>query len=130
MEKHYVDIDGYWGVLFVYDFDILDIDELADIMANFGVGDSEIRYAMRVLYGLNGGMTISQPDVGMSVIFVGEASSKEQFFDTLAHEIDHAQSAITEVYGVDYGSEDAAWLQGYIMRGITKWLIKDGYICE
>lgn len=129
MQKHYIDIDGYWGVLLVYEFSLLEIDEIADIMINFGVSSAEMRYAMRVLYGINGGMTISRPDVSMSVVFIGEASSIEQFFDTLAHELDHVQDTIDEVYGVEQGSEESAWLQGYLMRGVSKWLKKDGYIC-
>lgn len=68
-------------------------------------------------------------DLTMSVVIIGEASSSEQFFDSLAHEIDHVQDSILRRYNIEQGGEDGAWLQGYIMRGITKWLIKDGYIC-
>lgn len=130
MKKHYVDVDGYWGVLFVYDFDGWDSDEIVYIMRVFGVDESTIDKSIDVLYGINGGMTISRDDEKMSAIFVGQASTTEQFFDTLTHEIDHVQDAIDRWYGVPQGSEDSAWLQGYIMRGISKWLIKDGYICD
>lgn len=130
MEKHYVDVDGYWGILFIYDFEMWEMDELADILDNFGVDEEEIPKAMRVLYGINGGMAISRPDLTMSAIIIGKASSTEQFFDTLTHEIDHVQDAIDNHYYISQGGEDSAWLQGYIMRGITKWLIQDGYICE
>ena len=130
MKKRYVDIDGYWGVVFIYDFDYMDMDELAAIMDSFGASDNDIRDAMRVLYGINGGMTISRQDLTMSVVIIGQASSQEQFFDTLAHEVDHVQNAIAHRYDVLHDSEENAWLQGYIMRGITKWLIQDGYICE
>lgn len=129
MKKHYVDIDGYWGVLFIYDFDMMDMDEIAAILDSFGVGEKKIREAMPILYGTNTGMTVSRMDVTMSVIFVGESSSVEQFFDTISHEIDHVQDAIDTYYGVRQGGEDSAWLQGYIMRGITKALKEDGIIC-
>lgn len=129
MKQHYVDVDGYWGILFIYDFDLFDMDELAAIMESFGVDDAEIRYAMPILYGINGGMTISRPDLTMSVVIIGETNSKEQFFDTLTHEIDHVQDSILRRYNIEQGGEDGAWLQGYIMRGISKWLVKDGYIC-
>lgn len=131
MEKHYVDIDGYWGILFVYDFDWNDVDEVIDIIENFGItDDDEVSYAVNVLYSTNGGMTISRPSDTMSVIFIGQADSIEQFFDTLSHESDHAQDSILRYFGISHGTEDAAWLQGYIMRGISKWLKKDGYICN
>ena len=64
----------------------------------------------------------------LSLIFIGQADSIEQFFDTLSHESDHAQDSILRYFGISHGTEDAAWLQGYIMRGISKWLKKDGYI--
>lgn len=130
MKKHYVDIDGYWGVLFIYDYDWRDVDEIAAILDSFGVEEDKIREAMPILYSTNTGMTVSRMDVTMSVIFVSEASSVEQFLDTTAHEIDHVQDAIDTYYGVMQGGEDSAWLQGYIMRGITRALRKDGIVCS
>lgn len=130
MKKHYIDIDGYWGVLFIYDYDLLDMDEIAGILDSFGVSEHGIREAIPFLYSTNTGMTVSRMDVTMSVIFISEASSVEQFFDTVAHEIDHVQDAIDTYYRVWQGSEDSAWLQGYIMRGISKALKHDGIICD
>ena len=129
MKKHYIDIDGYWGIIFIYDYDLLDMDEIAAILDSFGVSERKIRKSMPILYSVNSGMTVSRSDITMSVIFVSQATSTEQFFDTIAHEIDHAQYAIDMHYGVEHGSEDTAWLQGYIMRGITKALKYDGVVC-
>lgn len=50
----------------------------------------------------------------------------EQWWDMLDHEIDHLQDAIMEYYGVQSGTEDAAWLQGYIMRLIVRAMRADG----
>lgn len=130
MKRHYVDIDGYWGIIFIYDYDFMDIDELAAILDSFGASDKDIRKAMSILYSTNSGMTISRSDLTMSVIIISEATSVEQFMDTLVHEIDHVQDAIDELYGVEQGSEESAWLQGYIMRGISRALKEDGIICE
>lgn len=129
MKKHYIDIDGYWGVLFIYDYDMFDMDEIAAILDSFGVSERKIREAMPILYSTNTGMTVSRMDVTMSAIFVSRASSVEQFMDTVAHEVDHVQDAIDAYYGVRQGSEDSAWLQGYIMRGIAKALKEDGVVC-
>lgn len=120
MKTHYIDIDGAWGVIFVYGFKKRDAWRLSDIMESFGLDDIEIKKALSVLYQKNTGMTISRSDLEMSAIFVGETTSVEQFFDTIAHEVDHVQSAICETYGVPYGSEDAAWAQGYLMRTIVR----------
>ena len=62
----------------------------------------------------------------MSVVCIGNATSLEQWWDTLSHEIDHLQDAIMQYYDVSSGTEDAAWLQGYIMRLIVKALRQDG----
>ena len=128
MKKHYIDIEGYWGVIFLYDYDLMDMDEIAAILDSFGLSERKIRKAMPVLYGVNSGMTVSRADLTMSVIIISNATSMEQFFDTIAHEIDHVQDAVDMFYGVRQGSEDSAWLQGYIMRGITNALLKDGVI--
>lgn len=62
----------------------------------------------------------------MSVMCIGEATDDEQWWDTLDHEIDHLQGAILRYYGVEHDTEEAAYLQGYIMRGIVKALRFDG----
>lgn len=62
----------------------------------------------------------------MSVVCIGNATSLEQWWDTLSHEIDHLQDAIMQYYDVSSGTEEAAWLQGYIMRLIVKALLSDG----
>lgn len=129
MKQKYVDIDDAWGFLFIYDFDFLDADEMAAIMDSFGLSEHNIRKSMRILFGKNTGMTISRDDLRMSVIFVGDATSVEQFADTIAHEIDHVQSAICEYYDVPYGSEDAAWTQGYIARQIMTAIKDDICLC-
>lgn len=128
MKTRYIDIDEYWGVLFCYDFDFRDCDEIAAIMDSFDVGEREIRKAINILMGTNSGMAISRNDISMSVIFVSEATSIEQFLDTCAHEIDHVQSSILDYYDVEQGGERGAWLQGYLMRKITEILCEDGYI--
>lgn len=130
MKRHYVDIDGYWGIIFIYDYDFMDIDELAAILDSFGASEKDIRKAMPILYSVNSGMTISRSDLTMSVVVISEATNVEQFMDTITHEIDHVQDAIDRHYGVRQGSEDSAWLQGYIMRGISRALKEDGIICE
>lgn len=120
MKERYIDIDEAWGVLFCYDYDRNDYNRMHSIMESFGLSEYRIIDAMEVLRNKNTGMTISNGAVTMSVVFISPATSKEQFMDTVAHEIDHVQYAITRHYGVECGSEDAAWLQGYIMREVTR----------
>ena len=119
MTENYIDIDGYWGVLFCCCYKRSDKDRMRGIMESFGLDEYHVIEAMSVLSHRNTGMTISRGDVTMSVMFVSPATSHEQLMDTVAHEIDHVQYAICRHYDVERGSEDAAWLQGYLMRRIT-----------
>lgn len=129
MTERYIDIDGAWGVLFCCDYGRRDIERMWAIMESFGLSEYSIIEAMDVLRHRNTGMTISRYDVTMSVMFVSEATSHEQLMDTVAHEIDHVQYAICRYYDVERGGEDAAWLQGYLMRKITC-ILEDNDDCE
>lgn len=63
----------------------------------------------------------------MSLVCIGKATDDAQWWDTLDHEIDHLQDDILKYYDVESGTEEAAWLQGYIMRKIIQVLKTDGY---
>jgi hypothetical protein len=58
----------------------------------------------------------------MSVTVIANASSEEQWWNTVVHEIDHLQDAICRYYDVELGTEEAAYLQGYLMQGVMKGL--------
>lgn len=75
---------------------------------------------------MNKGFTFSSSSLRMSVMVIGDAVNLEQWWDTLAHEIDHLQDAVMQYYDVDAGTEDVAWLQGYIMRLVVKAMRGDG----
>lgn len=120
MKTSYIDVDNYWGIIICCDFSMLDIDDMAAMMDAFGMNEGSIREAMRVLFGINSGMHIARDDLRMSLVFIGEASSETQWWDTLAHEVlDHAREAILRHYGVDSGGEDSAWTTGYLMRELV-----------
>ncbi len=129
MRKHYIDIDDAWALIFCYDYDYRDMDDMAALMAALGASDRQINEAMIVLFGVNTGMTISRADLRMSLVFVGEASSMEQFLDTTAHELYHVENAIGDYYDVPYDSEDAAWTDGYLMREVSRALRRDKVLC-
>lgn len=71
-------------------------------------------------------MTLSHPNSGytltdyaekFSLVFIGNATGGDQWWDTTAHEaLYHAIYAIHEYYDIPFGSEDGAWLTGYVMR--------------
>lgn len=64
----------------------------------------------------NTGFTYSNLDINCSLIIISETTSKDEFIDTLVHEIDHLQAHIATVYNIDMKSEEAAYLIGGIAK--------------
>ena len=118
MKTGYIDVDGYWGVVMCYDLRRLDEYEMRRTMMSFGFRGEELDEAIdTLLYNVNTGLCLSRSDIKMSLIFIGNATGGDQWWDTTAHELlYHAACAIWDYYDVPYGSEDAAWTVGYLMR--------------
>lgn len=126
MYKHYLDIVGKWAFIFAYNIGEDNLDEIGEWIEALGASRKEIKRTQRLLQTPNKGFTFSKESLRMSVVCIGNATSLEQWWDTLSHEIDHLQDSIMQYYDVEAGTEDAAWLQGYIMRLIVKALRFDG----
>lgn len=118
MKSEYIDVKGYWGVAIGYDLQPLDEYHVRQTLITIGVKSRDIEKAIDVLFGeMNSGLCVSLPELQMSLIYIGRATSEDQFWDTLAHELlDHCQYAIRIYYDVPEGTEDSAWLTGYLMR--------------
>lgn len=119
MVTKYLDVPvKKWGIVVVLDYDVdYEYRDLRAIMTSFGLlDDDRIEKSMRILSKPNTGMTISNNDLCMSVIFISDATSITEFWDTALHEIYHASNAIIDYYGVPYESEDAAYLMGYLTK--------------
>jgi hypothetical protein len=87
------------------------------IMMSFGLLDeSKIEKSMRILSEPNTGMTISNTELCMSVVFISDVTDESEFWDTSLHELYHVSNAIIDYYGVPYESEDAAYLMGYLTK--------------
>ena len=120
MESAYLDIDSKWGVIVCYDYDTLDYDDIWAICKTFGMSDKNIRKALSILSAYNTGMTVSNPDIRMSVIFVSSATSPSEWWNTAVHELKHTADAIIRYYGVDWNGEDAAYLTGYLTKQLVE----------
>ena len=120
MESAYLDIDSKWGVIVCYDYDTLDYDDIWAICKTFGMSDKNIRKALSILSAYNTGMTVSNPDIRMSVIFVSSATSPSEWWNTAVHELKHTADAIIRYYGVDWDGEDAAYLTGYLTKQLIE----------
>lgn len=122
MTKHYIDIVGKWAFVFAYDIEDGDQEEIGEWLRALDCSERQVRKACRVAVSMNSGFTFSQPALRMSVMVISPVSSEEQFMNTLVHEIDHLQTAICDYYDVEKGTEEAAYLQGYIMQRVFRTL--------
>ena len=120
VESKYIDIDGYWGVIVNYDYNIGDYDELWAVMRSFGMSNADAKKSLRVLSDYNTGMCISNEDIRMSAIFISKATSSSEFWSTVIHEAKHAADAIIDYYGVDWQGEDASYLTGYMVKCLVE----------
>lgn len=138
MKSEYIDVKGKWGIVVCYDLMRKDVREMRALMEALGLeresymrvsvyrkGDNVdvgIDDALRMLlYQKNTGMCITNMDLKMSLVFIGEATSQDQWWDTIAHEVlDHAKVAILDYYHVSLRGEDSAWLTGYLMRKVVQ----------
>ena len=122
MKSKYIDVKGKWGIVVCYDLMRRDVHEMRSLMEALGMKREDIdAYLRLLLYNKNKGVCITNMDLKMSLVFIGEAESEDQWWDTLAHEVlDHAKVAILDYYNVSLRSEDSAWLTGFLMRKVVQ----------
>ena len=122
MITEYIDVPHKkWGIVVIYDFDTK--DEYVDLMAimrSFGMSQKSSRKAMSILSNYNTGMAISLDDLRMSAIFISRSTSNGQFWDTAVHELKHVADSIIDYYGVEWDSEDAAYLTGHLTKELVE----------
>ena len=124
MENKYIDVGKKWGVVVNYDYDLMDYDEMWAIMRSFGLTSKNVNKALKILSNYNTGMSITNDDIKMSTIFISKASTPSEWWNTAIHELKHVADAIISYYDVEWDSEDAAYLTGYM----TKQLVE--LVCE
>lgn len=125
MENKYIDVGKKWGVVIVTDFDIdKEYVELKAQLRSFGLSSKSADKALSILSNYNTGMAVSVPDLKMSAIYISQSTSPSEFYSTAIHECIHVADAIISYYDVEWDSEDAAYLTGYM----TKQLVES--VCE
>lgn len=114
MIRDYLDVDRHWGILAYYDVQPFDFSQLGPILREFGCPEWEIEHARETVSKDNKAFVFNAPWARMSVMVVGRVTHPSQFMNSLLHELDHLQDTILEYYHVQHGTEDAAYLQGYL----------------
>lgn len=109
-----------WGLLVCYNYDSYDFDDMWAIMMSFGLSDKKANKSLDILSEPNTGMSISNQDLRMSVIFIGDSTNESEWWSTLNHELTHVGVAIIDYYGESYENEPYAYLQGELMRMVVE----------
>jgi len=87
MLRQDIDINGHWLVTICY---------------NVYLGE------------VNSGFTHTDFKKKWSIVAIGRANSRQQFLNTMIHELKHVQSHICRYYNVPEDGEEAAYLIGYL----------------
>lgn len=125
MTAQAISIDGRWRVVVLYDVQPGDIRDVAQLMSLMGADTADIRDAADNLSGWNAGMTYTSFPQQTSLVCIGRADSLREFLNTVSHETDHVQAHVAEYYGVTLGTEQAAYLQGYIGGRLFEFVISE-----
>ena len=120
MKTEYIDVDGYWGIVVLYDYDERDNEELLEIMQSFGMDLRNAYKSLHILSSPNTGMAISNSTLRMSAMFISETTSTSEFLNSIVHETAHIASSIVEYYGKPCAGEDFAYLSGYLFQRIVE----------
>lgn len=115
----YIDVKGKWEIIVFTNKDSNRM--LIKYLEQIGCSDNDIHKALEITESVNSGFTYTNPKT--SIVYISDATSKSEWFNTLVHEIKHVQSHICDYYDVKENGEEAAYLIGYIMKKIMQWLM-------
>ena len=118
MKTVYIDVEGFWGVVIHYNYDVSNLEDKEDLwgsMRSFGMKDIDIKRALSILSNYNTGMCVSSNDIRMSGVFISKATNPSEWWSTCLHELRHCAQAIIDYYGADY-EEDDAYLTGFLAK--------------
>lgn len=111
--------DRDWYVMAYYDIQTIgDLREVEEALTAARCRPQAIEAAIEVLTEPNTGYTFSNFAERLTLIFISRATSPEQMYDTIQHELKHATEHIGEFFGVEPQSEESAYLQGELARNM------------
>lgn len=125
MAAQYIQLGNHgWNILVYYNVGPSNFVEIEDSLNQLDCPKSDLTKALRVLRKKNTGFTFTNTEYKMSIVCVGRASNSSQFVSTVVHEAKHVQSHICSYYGIKEGSEEAAYLIGYIVKRMYMMVMK------
>ena len=124
MTAQHLNIEGYWDVTILYDVRPQDLGEVSQTLRSLGAPRQMVDDAVKNLQGWNAGYTLTSMGRRKSIVCIGRATSLREFLNTIDHETDHVQAHVAEYYGVTLGTEQAAYLQGYIGGRLLEFVVR------
>lgn len=125
MAAQYIQLGRHgWNILVYYNAGPSDFTEIEDSLIQLDCPKEDIDKVFRVLKHYNTGFTFTNSDYKMSIVCIGKATNSSQFVSTVVHESKHVQSHICSYYGIKEGSEEAAYLIGYIVKRMYTMVMK------
>lgn len=117
---------GRWTVCFIFALDGYDEERILNILSEAGGNDAVLEQASELMSSrkLNTAFTYTNVDYMIAIIAIGPVSSRDEFIDSLIHEIHHLAVAIASNVGVDLEGEAPAYLSGDLARDMAE------YICN
>lgn len=125
MAAQYIQLGKHgWNILVYYNVGVSDFAEVADALIQLDCPESDLTNAFSVLKRKNTGFTFTNTERMMSIVCIGKSTNSSQFVSTVVHEAKHVQSHICSYYDIREGSEEAAYLIGYIVKRMYMMIIK------
>lgn len=112
MVRQFFDVDDSWDVACYYDVHPCNIGEVAEAIASVGGDGSMAKHLSEP----NTGLTYTSMRRRTTVMAMSYATSTDELYDTIQHELKHAVEHIGERFGVDSKGETSAYLQGYLAK--------------
>lgn len=109
--------DRDWYIMCFYDVRTRhDLREVRRTLLSAGCSPYKADEACWVLSMWNKGYTFTNVKDHLTISVMSKATSPEQMYDSIEHELKHIVEHIGEYYGVDPKGEESAYLQGEIGR--------------
>jgi Zn-dependent peptidase ImmA (M78 family) len=105
-----------WWVMIYYDVQPSDLTEIEGVLLANGCTRDQAEKASDNLINPNTGFIITDYYSKSSTIIISKATSPEQLFDSIMHEVKHLVEHISNYYGLDPKEELSAYLQGEVGR--------------
>ena len=119
-----------WDVVCFFDTTMDDADIVLSTIDKIGCSDTLYDMAKDNLTSgeMNTGLTYTSPPSMTTVMVVGRAESKEEYYDTIFHELCHVCDHVANALGIRRNSEEYHYLAGGLARKIYP--VVQGYICD